>query len=382
MMQQRSYTITNIFDLILKIFVFTLPIAYFPGISQYGFRALIFSNMAVVIFAMTFFMPKKRSSSNPLLPTILLLSLAVSLIKAPTGLSVYLLNILFAAILYKSVVENVEDIEGVCNLFLWCVAINIVFVIFQLCGHDLLYVIDPDLDWQKMLLSNAGMMSRNYHLSWYVMMCLPLAFYKHKIVGVVFIVLLIAQHSFAGFLGAGIGLTLYFSDRLKITKRNIIVSVFALPFIVILLANYNYHNLLLRLWIWMFLSKDLLVNPFFGYGLGTFDQIFLGDVAPDMYRYPIIVISSYSQYVKQIAEHGLFPVLIILAVMFRMIKSWYVVAQEDKLTKALLCGWTSLLVVMIFHEALQYTHVVIPFLMMMALCEARIKQLKIKRSRK
>lgn len=378
MLRPQSYTITNIFDLILKIFIFTLPIAYFPGISQYGFRALIFSNMAMAIFAMTFFMEKRRSSTNLLLPTVALLSLMVSLIKAPTGLSTYVLNILFATILYKAVVENVEDIEGICNLFLWCGAINIVFVIFQLFGHDLIYVINPDLDWQKMLLSHSGLMSRNYHLSWYIAMCLPLAFYKNRLLGILFLVLLVIQHSFAGFLGAFVGLTLYFSDRMRVTKKNLIVLALLLPLVFMMITKYDYGNLRLRAAIWMFLSRDILVNPFFGYGLGMFDKIFLGDLVSANRQYPIIVISSYSQYIKQIAEHGFFPVIIILAVLFRMIKKWFIVANWDRLTKALLCGWISLLVVMIFHEALQYTHLVITFLMLMALCEARIKQITCK----
>ena len=85
--------------------------------------------------------------------------------------------------------------------------------------------------------------------------------------------------------------------------------------------------------------------------------------------------SSYNEVIRNIAELGLFPVIICLVVLRKMIYRWYQEVKKDTLAKALFCGLMSLLVISMFHEVFRFVRVAIPFVILAALCDARINQI-------
>ena len=328
------------------------------------------------MLTLSFFIKQKRYSDNIFIPTLLICCAFVSIVRAPRAFSVNLLHILFAVVLYKVIVECVTDVEKISSWFLYCLLINIPFVICQLFGYDPIYVVNPQSDWQIKLLSHSGMMGRNYHLGFLTAMCLPLAYYKNKVIGVILTGLLLVQNTFAGYLAGTMGLMLYFIKNFRITKQKIIAGLILLPFGVLAVMKYNFNNMLLRFRIWAGLGKDILVNPFFGNGLGTFDQMFLGEVLEVWGVKNIIVISSYNEIFRGIAEIGLFPTVICIATLTKVTMDWYKYARNDRLAKAIFCGAVSIFLIMLFHEVIRFTRVIIPFVVFCALCEARIKQIK------
>jgi len=356
-MRILSFTITNPYDWCLKIFLLFCPIIWLPGFTQNNLQMMIFNYGAVLLFGIGIILPKQREFKNYNLFLLLLLSMIVTIFRNPTQLRIGFLNIVFACLLYYSIVTNVKDIKEISKIFIWLFWINFIVLIFQLFNFNLVY--------KESVL--CGLMAKSNHLAIFLAIIAPILFMQSWLYLILIGVILLLLQCYSALLAFVITVILLIINRVK--NKRIVFAIIgglglgSIPLIIKLFGVY-WYKIATRLSAWQFLLKESFINPLIGKGIGSFrleteiNNIVLGNM-------PVVL--SYNEYFNFMYEFGLLFSGIFFVSMFLYYKR---LTPEGCSFNPLFLSIISILVVCFFQDPLHITRLAVPIITILALFEA------------
>ena len=283
-----------------------------------------------------------------------------------------MIHIIPGCLLYYTLVKYLDNIKDVIYFLFWIAIVNSIVAIFQIFGFDSLYVFSPENQAiQGQHLTVTGFMARSYHLMYFLIVVFTLASLigrKYQIVlAIVCSILLFKIKSYALILA--FFCVLYFIWR----KKSILVSYLFGAFLITCVSAFIIipqlrHKIIIRLPAYSVLIKESFVNPFKGYGLGTFDLISQESLDTLGGKETTVKVdSSYNQYLKLGYELGWIPFLIICYGIIRYFRRF-------ELNRVVMTATIPILLFPMFHEVLRFARMDILIIFVFALLDITRKE--------
>ena len=359
-MRQLSFIITD-FDLWFKIFIVTAPFVWASGMIQNSLQFLMFDYGSLLLFGVAMLNPQVRECKNPVPLLIALFTIIIGVSNNPMGYPVALITVTSGVILYYAMVTRLKDVKGVIKLLLFMAAINVVVSLIQKYGFYFIYEKTVgNMTLYDYHLSMPGFMGRNYHLSYMLIFLAPLGFLFSPVIGVVglliagaFAVLLKSYTCMLAFI-----LMVAFLST-KYIKKNYIITFLLIAFSLTLFFHHKKLMVKLapRLESYQFLVKQVTVNIFKGFGVGTFDR------NVDLYAEDNTIESSFNQYLRSMYEFGLLPFIAMVIVCFNYFKRF---PYHNRFMLASIIG---ILIYPMLHEVCRFARLDILILTIFAIFE-------------
>ncbi len=351
-----------------KAFLGLVLCSWLPGITQNGLQFLIFDYGSLLLFAVSMLSAPIRDIKNPALLSILAGCAWTTMWIVPRAFSPDMVHVLTGCLLYCAIIRSLKDHKGAIKVLVWLAFFNIAIALLQKLGLDPVYQPQSNVTTliQQQHLSMAGVMGRNYHLSYFLAIVCPLAlivYYRASMILWLFsaIVMLIVG-SWAAALGLIVASAFSLSLRLLPAGRKVLI--FSTIILSIFLAvNYKslFQKFAVRAESYTYILKCAFENPLIGSGLGSFD-VAIG-LNTDKNRLD----SSYNQAFKLIFELGIMPVLVILISIFTFMR-------KMKPSGFVAMAMIALLTFPMFHETFRFAKFLALTIFVFALYEITSKK--------
>ena len=323
-MMPRPLSITINYDRCLKVFLFVAPIIWLPGITQNNLQMLILDYGALMLFGLSIALPPKRQFANYNIFLVLCLYCLVSSINNFKGYPVSLIHLTAGCLLYFSIVRSVEDVKGVIRILLYLSMLNIFVFLCQFIKFDFVYA-DSNIRIMEHLISNPGLMARNYHLAYFLSFTAPFMFLfgkKGAVLAAISILTVFMSGSYDGpsyacILSLFCGLAVFV--LLKFGKQTGLILISILCILGVALNAGNYKTIKIktegRQKTTLYLAREAFINPFIGRGIGSLegDKNLFGE-NPDFYP-------AFSEYMRITNEAGVLPFILICIGILRYFRS-------------------------------------------------------------
>ena len=352
-MLKQLFITGSLFDKVLKIFLFFSPLIWIGSFQQSGLQMLVFNYGALVLFGLSISLPEKREFKNYNLALILGISILISLIKNPFSLSISFINIVFGCLLYYAVIRSTVDVEAITKIFIAVALLNIYMAITQICGLKLLY--------REYVI--CGFMAHKNHLAMFLALVSPILIRRTwTFIPLIMIMLLYLQcyAALLGFLSVLI-VWLYFKS-IKLRYKIFLAGILLLGLACLAMFVMPAYKTSSRVPVWEVILRESFGNPFLGHGLDSF-KAYSNILTTSM----LIVINSYSEYMRAIFEYGIFFTTLIGYFIFRYFKN--IVSFGDRLSQALFASIISFLIMAGFQDVLHITRLAVPFIVILVLFE-------------
>ena len=354
------------FDFWLKLFLCLVISSWFPGITQNNWQFFIFDYGSLLLFGLSTFRKSEREFRNYNVFLILICSVLVTILNNFKAFPVDLIHVIAGCLLYFSIVRSLKDFKGTIKVLFWIAIINSIVAGFQILGFDPLYAPDPENQFmQKEHLTITGLMGRSYHLSYFLSTVSALSFFLNPIWWSVILIIisfgiLLFTKSYVLIFSLSC-LLLFF-----IKKRFLFIGVFGILILILILGYLNIsrlqNKLHIRLPTYAYIIKESIVNPFKGYGLGSFDVISKDNLIGLGNEEPIKIISSYNQYLRIGYELGWTLTIAIFTGVFFYFK-------KLGINKVCILICIPLLLFPMFHEILRFARLDVLIIISFALLE-------------
>ncbi len=359
MPKQLSPTIN--FDLLAKILVIALTCLWLPGITQSGLQLMILDYFGPLLLAASLLFPSERETRNPAPLLLIAACVCTTIFTNFRGYPSDLIHITGACCIYWALVRNLKDPKGLAAVIAYIAIANITLALCQKSGFNPIYVTEPALNKiQELHLSMPGVMGRNYHLSYFIIAAIPLAFYFNWRIGM----LLTMLASVAVFLIGSyilvfslLAVILYGLSQWIDTRVVLCIVLVALGAGIGLKHETIANKLMVRKEVYAFSVQEIVANPFVGHGLGTFDVAINLDSNTPKFD------SSYNQWLKAAFEIGLLPILLVVMAMWRYFKSF------RTFNAYILVAICALMFFPMFHETLRFARLTTLSVVILSLLE-------------
>lgn len=362
-MRQLSLPIAK-FDLLVAIFAAVILCGWWPGFTQSGLQLAVLDYGGPILFAASLFIAQKKKMDNWAIGMILVVCFASSAILSLKAYPVDLVHVVAACLAYIAIVSSLKDPKFLAKILITIGLINVIVALSQKIGFDPIYMVDPaNNNIQIQHLSMPGFMGRNYHLGYYLLVTVPIAFYIKYSLGFIYFGLAALMTfligSFALYLSLaaliGYGLYKWYSLHRWLPKSIlwIPVAVMAVCFVYTMPMSAVNNKIHVRSEVYAFSIKEIFTNPLVGHGLGSFER----DTEVKGYG------GAFNQPIKIAYELGLMPTTAI--VMAILLYAWSIGPLNGLLVAAamLLCLFP------MFHETLRFTRLTALSLFILALLE-------------
>ena len=253
----------------LFFFVFFVPIFYFTNMN-FGNATLrigqeqAFQIGAVILYALVLL-------ENIYLALFLLLSVATYLGHNFSGGN-YLVNIVYGCIIYQVSYQIIDSktISQAFKVVLWLVFLNIIWLILQNTGNELLFV---EVSTQKLgNMNNVAMMGLKAMMGMFFALSIPImAFFNPMIALLFFIPIWLSESSISIIAGVA---SLGFFIFLRLSRRwKTVVAILSMIAIFYTFQDSKANMMADRFDIWKITLRDAMQKPISGWGLDAFRNI-------------------------------------------------------------------------------------------------------------
>lgn len=358
MQKQLSITIDTVFDKCLTVFLFVSTLIWLPGIRQNSLQMICFDYGSLLLFGLSIALPAKRDFKNYNIFLVFFLCIFVSIANNYKAYPINLIHVISGCLLYFSVVRSVKNIELIKKVFIYIALINIPFFILQRLGVNVVY---NSAEVGLPIFYTSGLMSRNYHLAYFLSFAFMFAFSSKQmkiLYAVALIAILLLIKSYACILAFAIGGMVFAITKYK-KKAVLPIIIVAVLFSGLIAYKHNTVAIkfLGRSEASAYIVREILVNPFIGHGIGSFEfDVNLFGKNPKHG-------SAYNQYARLAYEMGLLPFLLLCFGIIRYYKS---ICRKNPM---LLGALAVILVFPLFHEVLRWARLSISIVVIVALYE-------------
>lgn len=340
-------------------------IGWVPGITQNSLQFMVFDYGSLLLFGISIMNKPQREFENYNIFLILAACILTALINNYKAYPVNLVHVVSGCLIYFSVVRSLKDYVGIIKLLAFICFLNLAMACTQKLGFNPLYTVfteNPSI--QRDHFSMPGFMARNYHLSYLLMVTVPLVFFakeRFKTASVILLafsalVFIVLTKSYAILLGFAV-MALYY---LHIKK-----NYFAIWILTMMLATgviFNHKTILGKLSVrseaYQYILKESFINPFVGNGLGSFEMnTGAGSDKP-------LLASSFNQYLKLGYELGIVGFGVIIHGLWKYYRR-FKYFMEPHFIIALLGAFTYPM----FHEVMRFARLDIILLTLIAMFE-------------
>jgi len=344
---------------------------------EFGYQTqeLFFRYGCFFVFAMSTILEPIRKTD---MSKIALFFIAVLITALMNGFDVatrrVVLNTACAVIFFKAVSDHFSfvDFKAVSWWMFVIVAINLIMCIQQYFKIDPLFSIPQNMGAKDAV---AGFMRIKVHLGTLLAVISPIVFYAHPLLAFASIPMLCFANSSAAVFAyvASIGLVLFFK-----LKRRVAIALFT----SILLAGAFYiykfdmpgGQFEKRFMVWNAVySFALKGNPIYGAGAGSFAKLNVKTIQEN--GKPEAWLWAHNEYLQSFYEFGIIGVAFILFYIKDFFKS-FIKSWDDSKVQVLGASVLSVLIISFLHFPFHISRLAIPCLFVMALFQARVKDLK------
>jgi hypothetical protein len=352
-MQQLLSTISN-FDFVAKALFVAMTVLWLPGITQSGLQLLALDYGGPLLLALSLSRKSERQALNPAPFVLLAACVFTSICVNPKSYPIAFVHIMAALCLYWALVRSLKDPKGFARFVVYIVIANTILALFQKFCFDPLYQVwEENRVIQAQHLSMPGAMGRNYHLCYFIIASIPLAFWVNFRLGLLLSLLgssvIFLVGSYALILSL-IGIFLYGFSRWVSTKLIIAISIASLLGLLLLKWSTVVNKVTVRLDSYAFSIREVLANPFFGHGLGAFD---LSTELP----------SSFNQWLRASFDLGLIPLVLLFAVLIKYFKKF------KEFNSYIMVSLIGMIPFTMFHETLRFTRLAALTVLVIALLD-------------
>lgn len=369
----------SIFEFCLKLFLFLSPIFYFGDLKGSFAQSLFFIFASILLFSISLALKPRRHFSNLWISLFLIWSiLSIFFHGAEIGKMSKLawpifaissdgvLYILAGFLLFKTVFEHVRFPERFLMPLILVCFLNLVFVILQTKGIDLIYTYR---------YSNCGLMGISSQLGSYSAMALPLLLFLHPILVVLPVLSLFFAKSFSPIFAVIIGFICFnlvnpFCRKCWKGKIQIFLLI-----LLLLSISFFYWDQISARWIarlatWQQLVKATFQRPFIGWGWRSYL-----DVVPQLGK-PVLE-RPHQDWGHLASEVGIIGIIFIGGYLKNLWQRFDKIIK-DRLTWLLVTSVFIILINMSVQTTIRYANIAGTFIILLAFLEIKLYESKSK----
>jgi len=304
----------KIFDNSLKIFLLLSPLFIFKNYQVSLARSLFFVSGSLILFILSMNLSPKRVLKDLWFMIFILFMFLRVFLNGGLEHSEWFnfwysmagfFYVLCGALLFKTVYCYVDNIKQYFKPILIVCIINLILVLSQYFGHDLL--------WEHTVYFNPiyGSFDMPQQLGQYSAISIPILLYINPILTIIPLTCLILTKEVSAFVALFLGVLFYSFYK----NKKFIIPILIIIFTFLLFKNLNY---VLSKWytrpiIWEHTVRAILQKPFLGWGYRSFNDIVIGEysIIGD-HQNP----GAFNDYLHTAQEFGI-PILLIILMFFK-----------------------------------------------------------------
>ena len=298
-----------IFDIALKLFLIGSMIFFIPNQQFYVPQMLFIQYSAILFFALSLFIPKKREISNKTIAFVLIYAVFHTILYSFTPESkMTMINLFFGMVILKTVGERVDlEPRKLGNFFLWFVFANIVWLILQTLDIDPIFTMIHQENQMK--IDHTGLLGSRFALGCIGALMLPFIYSVNPWMCVAVVPLLIEGKSSTAILGAvsAFMFLTYFKNKKMFWILLSVLSIGAVAF----MFRDGSEGMMKRLNVWSAGIQVLRGKPWFGFGLGNWEAIHFTGIQKN--GQPEVWSWAHNEFFQYTFEQGLVGAVLLYA---------------------------------------------------------------------